>query len=172
MGFYIASVYHLPPREVFWSLTRNSSLLCQSQSLKKVKHSSVCWILLRCKHRLAKCKLIHSQEVCIEQLFIYSFIFYWRIITLQKFAVFCQTLTWISHKYTYFPFPLNSFWRPFSVTVFKHFLFLWVFGMLLVEQSCFQQEVYLKGQDAEQIKPFMLKLEKHNHNLPPPIPCH
>ena len=32
--------------------------------------------------------------------------FYWRIITLQTFAVFCQTSTWISHRYTYIP----SFW--------------------------------------------------------------
>ena len=29
--------------------------------------------------------------------------FYWRIITLQNFAVFCQTSTWISHRYTYIP---------------------------------------------------------------------
>ena len=27
--------------------------------------------------------------------------FYWRIIALQNFAIFCQTSTWISHKYTY-----------------------------------------------------------------------
>ena len=31
------------------------------------------------------------------------FIFYWRIIALQNFAVFCQTSTWISHRYTYIP---------------------------------------------------------------------
>ena len=31
----------------------------------------------------------------------FSFIFYWRIIALQNFAVFCQTSTWISHWYTY-----------------------------------------------------------------------
>ena len=30
-----------------------------------------------------------------------NFIFYWRIIALQNFAVFCQTSTLISHKYTY-----------------------------------------------------------------------
>ena len=27
--------------------------------------------------------------------------FYWRIIALKNFAVFCQTSTWISHRYTY-----------------------------------------------------------------------
>ena len=30
-------------------------------------------------------------------------IFYWRIIALQNFAVFCQASTWISHRYTYVP---------------------------------------------------------------------
>ena len=29
--------------------------------------------------------------------------FYWRIIALQNFVVFCQTSTWISHRYTYTP---------------------------------------------------------------------
>ena len=33
--------------------------------------------------------------------------FYWRIIALQNFVVFCQTSTWISHKYTYTPSLLN-----------------------------------------------------------------
>ena len=31
------------------------------------------------------------------------FIFYWRIIALQNFVVFCQTSIWISHWYTYVP---------------------------------------------------------------------
>ena len=31
------------------------------------------------------------------------FIFYWRRIALQNFAVFCQTSTWIRHRYTYVP---------------------------------------------------------------------
>ena len=30
--------------------------------------------------------------------FLNLFIFYWRIIALQNFAVFCQTSTWINHK--------------------------------------------------------------------------
>ena len=29
--------------------------------------------------------------------------FYWKIIALQNFVVFCQTSTWISHRYTYIP---------------------------------------------------------------------
>ena len=29
--------------------------------------------------------------------------FNWRIIALQKFIVFCQISTWISHRYTYMP---------------------------------------------------------------------
>ena len=36
-----------------------------------------------------------------------KFIFYWRIIVLQNFAVFCQTATWISHRYTYNPLPFE-----------------------------------------------------------------
>ena len=31
----------------------------------------------------------------------YLFIFYWRIIALQNFVLFCQTSKWISHRYTY-----------------------------------------------------------------------
>ena len=31
----------------------------------------------------------------------------WRITGLQNFVVFCQTSTWISHRYTYIPFLLN-----------------------------------------------------------------
>ena len=36
-----------------------------------------------------------------------KFIFHWRIIALQNFAVFCQIPTWISHRYTYIPSLLN-----------------------------------------------------------------
>ena len=39
--------------------------------------------------------------------FFLLFIFYWRMIALQNFAVFCQTSTWISHRYTYIPSLLN-----------------------------------------------------------------
>ena len=33
--------------------------------------------------------------------FFFNLFFYWRIIALQNFVVFCQTSTWISHRYTY-----------------------------------------------------------------------
>ena len=42
-----------------------------------------------------------------------SLFFNWRIIALQNFAVFCQTSTWISHRYTYIPSLLNL--RPISL---------------------------------------------------------
>ena len=38
--------------------------------------------------------------------------FNWRIIDLQNFVVFCQTSTWISHRYPYIPSLLNL---PFPV---------------------------------------------------------
>ena len=37
----------------------------------------------------------------------FLYFFYWRIIALQNFVVFCQTPTWISHGYTYIPSLLN-----------------------------------------------------------------
>ena len=37
--------------------------------------------------------------------------FYWRIIALQNFVVFCQTSTWISHRYTYVLSLLNPLQR-------------------------------------------------------------
>ena len=36
-------------------------------------------------------------------LFLLNLFFYWRTIALQNFVVFCQTWTWISHRYTYIP---------------------------------------------------------------------
>ena len=35
--------------------------------------------------------------------FFFNSFFYWRVIALQNFVVFCQTSTWISHRYTYIP---------------------------------------------------------------------
>ena len=40
----------------------------------------------------------------------FNLYFYWRIIALQNFVVFCQTSTWISHRYMYiyiYPLPLE-----------------------------------------------------------------
>ena len=48
-----------------------------------------------------------SFAICtVLKLFLYI-IFYWRIIALQNFAVFCHTSTWISHRYTYISSLLN-----------------------------------------------------------------
>ena len=48
------------------------------------------------------------------------YFFNWRIIALQNFVVFCQTSTWISHRYTYVPFLLNL--PPISL-ILKIFIF-------------------------------------------------
>ena len=37
----------------------------------------------------------------------FSLFFYWRVIALQNFVVFCQTSTWVSDRYTYIPSLLN-----------------------------------------------------------------
>ena len=42
----------------------------------------------------------HKADIHPMSLFLFQFIFYWRIIALQNFVVFCQTSTWISHRYT------------------------------------------------------------------------
>ena len=39
--------------------------------------------------------------------FFFLNLFYWRIIALQNFIVFCLTSTWISHRYAYIPSLLN-----------------------------------------------------------------
>ena len=39
----------------------------------------------------------------------HSFFINWRIIALQNFAAFCQTSTWISHRYTYIAVILFTF---------------------------------------------------------------
>ena len=52
----------------------------------------------------------HNDLLSIILLWCYNFLnlfFYWRVITLQNFGVFCQTSTWISHGYTYIPSLLN-----------------------------------------------------------------
>ena len=39
--------------------------------------------------------------------FLVYIFFYWRIIALQNFAVFCQTSTWIRHRYMYISLPFE-----------------------------------------------------------------
>ena len=34
---------------------------------------------------------------------LFNLFFNWRVIALQNFVIFCQTSTWISHRYTYVP---------------------------------------------------------------------
>ena len=75
-----------------------------------------CWVSLRCEAKWFRYTYIYISILfpyrtlvgfCVYvYLFVLS-IFYWRIIALQNFAVFCQTSTWISHRYTYLPSLLN-----------------------------------------------------------------
>ena len=46
---------------------------------------------------------------------VFLFIYYWKIIALQNFAVFCQTSIWISHRYTYISFLLKL--PPISIPI-------------------------------------------------------
>ena len=46
-------------------------------------------------------KLVDKQNLFL------NLFFYWRIIALQNFISFCQTSTWISHRYTYIPSLMN-----------------------------------------------------------------
>ena len=48
-----------------------------------------------------------SPALQADSFFFYNLFFYWRIIALQNFVVFCQASTWISHRYTYIPYLLN-----------------------------------------------------------------
>ena len=57
--------------------------------------------------------------------------FYWRIIALQNFVVFCQTSIWINRKYTYISFPLSM-----SIGLFSRSVSLLCAGLCLVAQSC------------------------------------
>ena len=54
-------------------------------------------------HLFTFCGKMSTQILCS---FFFLF-FYWRITVLQNFVVFCQTSTWISHRYTYIPSILN-----------------------------------------------------------------
>ena len=57
-----------------------------------------------------KCHQIYNPLLYFFLKLIY---FYWRIVALQNFAVFCETSTWISHRYTYIPslLKLPLYWR-------------------------------------------------------------
>jgi len=53
--------------------------------------------------------------------------FNWRIIALQNFVVFCQTSTWISHRYTYpLPFEPPSHFPPHPTPLGWYRVLVWV----------------------------------------------
>ena len=55
-----------------------------------------------------KAKVLFCTKTYAFKLFKNFYLFFsWRIIALQNFVVFCQTSTWISHRYTYIPSLLN-----------------------------------------------------------------
>ena len=45
--------------------------------------------------------IVSLQTALIPRVLFYYY--YWRIIALQNFVVFCQTSTWINHRYTHIP---------------------------------------------------------------------
>ena len=55
---------------------------------------------------------IKSVHLSVFILFLFYLFFNWRIIALQNVAVFCQTSTWISHRYTYIPLSWTSLPSP------------------------------------------------------------
>jgi len=75
----------------------------QSHRTQLLEETSACFNAML----LPSCNL----SVWVDSFFLFfsffSLFFYWRIIALQNFVVFCQTSTWIRHKYTYIPSPLN-----------------------------------------------------------------
>ena len=60
------------------------------------------FLLVYCRHR-GWCWMF----MFIDFIFKIYLFFNWGIIALQNFVVFCQTSTWISHRYTYIPSLLN-----------------------------------------------------------------
>ena len=90
------------------------------------------WSLSKVSGKRDVCPCVPSHHHIIEKLFvniifktislcciythpIYSLkkiFFYWRIIALQNFVVFCQTWTWTNHRYTYIPSFLGDICIP------------------------------------------------------------
>ena len=84
---------------------------------------------------------MHVMNTKHYKVFLINLFFNWRIIALQNF-VFCQTSTWISHRYTYIPSLLNlpphpfhpllqNFWKRKAGTIWPQW---WLF---LQEKKCF-----------------------------------
>ena len=83
--------------------------VCFSDSIK-INGSLLCFIKHRLKVRPSPLCLFSPQKFFFKKIF-----FYWRIIALQNFVVFCQTITWICHRYMYIPFILN--FLPISLPI-------------------------------------------------------
>ena len=66
--------------------------------------SNVCkWSFILCKNEV-KWFSQYSIVWFYQTFFFLIYLFFnWRIIALQNFVVFCQTSTWVSHRYTYIP---------------------------------------------------------------------
>ena len=60
------------------------------------------------------CLLTIIRHLCCVQFFFLDWFFY-RIIVLQNFVVFCQTSTWINHRHTYLSSLLNL--HPISISI-------------------------------------------------------
>ena len=110
----------------FLSLVEKKSLWCESQ--KTWSSSSLVMPLTGYmtsgrSHELSRPQLPHHQ-LTNDLFFLINLFFNGRIIALLNFPVFCQTSTWISHRYTYVPpswtsLPLtDDLWGPFLFHIF------------------------------------------------------
>ena len=59
--------------------------------------------ILWCRTWILSCKWYQFGILISVRWHFLNLFFYWRIIALQNFVVFCQTLTWINHRYTIYP---------------------------------------------------------------------
>ena len=80
-------------------------------SISEIKGQKLCSNIrkngrVRCILNPLTSLLAGNRDTCYFSLslfFLLTYFFYWRIIALQNFAVFCQTSKWISYRYTYIP---------------------------------------------------------------------
>ena len=95
-------------------------LVLQIQALRHIQNQVMSWI--RWSHKILGYFLGLFKKI--------NLFFYWRIIALQNFVVFCQTSTWITHRYTYIPSLLNLLLRGMSTYHVPHRYFAWVHAIL------------------------------------------
>ena len=78
-------------------------------SISEIKGQKLCSNIrkngrVRCILNTLTSLLPGNRDICYFSLFfLINLFFYWRIIALQNFAVFCQTSKWISYRDTYIP---------------------------------------------------------------------